>query len=65
MRGKLQAIMKKWTAILLILNLAGAYLGAQDPYLSGIARLEEGDLQGARALFTTAITMGSLVEAAM
>ena len=47
--------MKKWTAILLILNLAGAYLGAQDPYLSGIARLEEGDLQGARALFTTAI----------
>ena len=55
MRGKLQAIMKKWTAILLILNLAGAYLGAQDPYLSGIARLEEGDLQGARALFTKAI----------
>lgn len=55
MKGKLQAIMKKWTAILLILNLAGAYLMAQDPYLSGIARLEEGDLQGARALFTTAL----------
>ncbi len=55
MRGKLQTMLKKWTAILLILNLAGAYLGAQDPYLSGIARLEEGDLQGARVLFTTAI----------
>ncbi len=48
-------MLKKWTAILLILNLAGAYLGAQDPYLSGIARMEEGDLQGARALFTTVI----------
>jgi tetratricopeptide (TPR) repeat protein len=55
MKGKLQAIMKKLTAILLILNLAGAYLGAQDPYLSGIARLEEGDLQAAMTLFTTAI----------
>ena len=55
--------MKKRTTLLLILSLAGVVALAQDPYLSGIARLEEGDLQEAVSLFNRAIeTRGAQPE---
>ena len=40
-------MIKRCMIIWLFLNLTGGFLGAQDPYLEGIARLEEGDYPNA------------------
>ena len=47
--------MKRWVAIWIFLNLTGVFLGAQDPYLEGIARLEEVDYLNAGILFSKAL----------
>ena len=47
--------MKRWITIWIFFNLTGLFLGAQDPYLSGIARLDEKDYLNAGELFTRAL----------
>lgn len=50
--------MKNWIVIASILNLTEIYLGAQDPYLQGIAKLEEGDYLKAVEIFSLTLESG-------
>jgi tetratricopeptide (TPR) repeat protein len=52
-RNRIQ--MKKWAIIWIFMNVSGPFLGAQELYLEGIARMEEGDYQNAGILFRKAL----------